>query len=328
MAFIIKKIYPIFIVLAAIVLISACKEDTEERDRTEQELRFFNLYVGANYPGETPQANGLYFIEHKAGTGSFPDSDDWLLVNHVCYKIPGDIVYESYIENVAMDNHLDPDTTAIYGPYKLLNGSRNEGLTEGLTLMREGAQVTMFFTSDLGYGVEGNENITPYQSLKYEIELLKVIKDIDVYELARIDAYLDTVPQYDTIHDPESDAIMYYIVDHATNGTPVVNDSLVEIGYKGYLMDGRVFDASTADNPFNFKVGNGDVITGWDLGLPRLRVGEKARFIIPYQMAYGETEHIPLGSRLRAIPPYETLIFDIEVISVEEDPGDDPEGEV
>ena len=186
-----------------------------------------------------------------------------------------------------MDNDLDPDTTALYGPYKLLNGSRNEGLTEGLTLMREGAQATMFFTSDLGYGVEGDGNISPYQSLKYEVELLKVIKDIDVYEQSRIDAYLDTVPQYDTIHDPESDAIMYYIVDQATNGSPAAIDSLVEIGYKGYFMDGRVFDASTADNPFIFTVGSGSVITGWDLGMPKLKEGEKARFIIPYQMAYG-----------------------------------------
>ena len=71
MKFNIKKIYPIFIAIAAIVLISSCQEDTEDQDMTEQEQRFFNLYVGANYPGETPQANGLYFIEHKAGTGSF-----------------------------------------------------------------------------------------------------------------------------------------------------------------------------------------------------------------------------------------------------------------
>ena len=57
----------------------------------------------------------------------------------------------------------------------------------------------------------------------------------------------------------------------------------------------------------------------------KLHEGEKARFVIPYQLAYGEDGSIDSDSRLRAIPPYETLLFDIEIISVEENPdaGDD-----
>ncbi|MEN8226880.1 MAG: FKBP-type peptidyl-prolyl cis-trans isomerase [Bacteroidota bacterium] len=320
MKFTIKNIVHIIAAIAGIVLITACKEDTDDQDKTDQEQRFFDLYVGANYPDVVPQSNGLYFLEHKAGTGSSPDSDDWVMVNHVCYKIPEDIIYESYVENVAID-HQFYDTIAMYGPYKMLNGSRNPGLTEGLTLMSEGSQATIFFTSDLGYGSEGEGKVSPYESLKYEVELLEVIKDMDAYEQAKIDTYMDTVPQYDTIHDPETDAIMYYIIDEATDGKQVATDSLIEVAYKGYLIDGRVFDEKTAAAPLEMKVGGVEVINGWDLGLLKLKEGEKARFIIPYQLGYDEAGS-EAESGLRVVPPYETLLFDIEIISVKFDPED------
>ncbi len=320
MRFTVNKIIIVLLAITGILIATACQEDTELQDKTAQELRLFNLYAGANYPGNTPRSDGLYFIEHKAGTGASPDSDDWVLINHVCYKIPEDDIYESYIENVAIDNHFY-DSVAMYGPYKLLNGSRNPGLTEGLTLMKEGSQATIFFSSELGYGVDGTADIAPYQSLKYEVELLEVIKDIDVYEETRINNYMDTVPQFDTIRDPDSDAIMYYIIDESSDGNEVVPDSLAEIAYKGYLMDGRVFDERTAANPFTLTVGADDVIKGWDLGLLKLHEGEKARFIIPYQMAYGEDGRKDGSSGLRTIPPYETLLFEIEIVGVREDPS-------
>ncbi len=322
-----KTIYPIIITIAGIILLSACQENTEELDSMAQEQRFFDLYVGANYPDVQPRTNGLYFLEHKEGTGSFPDSDDWLLVNHVCYRIPTNTIFESYIENVVKDNQtsLDRDSVAIYGPYKMLNGSRTPGLTEGLTLMREGGQATIFFTSELGYGTEGTGSITGYQSLKYEVELLKVIKDIDIYEQEKVDFYLDTVPEYDTIHDDETDAFMYYIINESTDGKQVATDSLVTVAYKGYLMDGRVFDERTASDAVEFKVARDEFAARWDLVLPRLHVGEKATFIFPYQMGYGEAGNVING--VRTIPPYETLLFDVEIISMEADPADIKESE-
>jgi FKBP-type peptidyl-prolyl cis-trans isomerase len=313
-----KKIYPIVIAIAAIALMAACTETADNQDIGEQEQRFFDLYMAANYPDVQPQSTGIYLLEHKAGTGSTPDSDDWLLVNHVCYTIPEDIIYESYVENVAIDNRFY-ESIAMYGPYKMQNGSRNEGLTEGLLLMSEGAQATIFFTSDLGFGTTGGGGIIPYQSLKYEIELLEVIKDIDAYELDRINTYMDTILVADTIQDPVSDAIMYVIIDEATDGAPVVNDSLAQIAYKGYLMDGRVFDQRTAADPLEITVGK-DVIAGWDLGILLLHEGEKARFVIPYQLAYGEAGSGDPASGVRVIPPFETLLFDIEIISIEANP--------
>ncbi len=320
MKFSFKSIQPYLVATAVSLLAISCQEDTGGQDERDQEQRFFDVYVAANYPGMKPQPNGIYYIENREGTGQVPDSDDWLLVNHVCYTIPEDIIYETYIENVAIDNHFW-DSLAMYGPYKLLNGSRNQGLTSGINMMKEGGQATMFFTSDLGYGANGSGKVSAYKSLKYEIELIEVIKDMDAYEQAKIDAYLDTVPQYDTIHNPEIDAFMYYIMDRPTDGNPVAMDSLISVAYKGYLIDGRVFDEKTADNPIEFTLGSAEFIPGWNMGLLRLKEGEKARFIIPYQLAYGEEGKVNRNTGNRAIPPYETLVFDIEIISVETAPG-------
>ncbi len=323
MKFIKQNIHAVLALIAFIAVTTACTEIVGEENVRGQEQRFFDLYVAAKYPDVSPLSNGLYFIEHEAGTGVSPDADDWLLVNHVGYKIPGDIVFESYIENVVDDHRLDPNATALYGPFKMKNGERNDGLTQGLGKMKEGGKATMFFTSDLGYGEEGTGTVPPYTSLKYEVELLEVIKDIEAYEQAKITAYVDTIPDADTIHNPETDAVMYVIKTVLSKDVDVVKDSIVSVAYTGYLTDGRVFDQRTAEDPFEVTVGKEQVIKGWDLGLLRLKVGEKATFVIPYPLAYGEEGDRHKTTGLQTIPPYETLLFDIHVLSMKEDPKDD-----
>jgi len=312
----------IAITILAIFLTTACTEETAEEDPGMKEQRFFDIYQESRYPGSEPLASGLFFLENSVGEGVSPDEDDWVLVKHVSSVIPDEVIYESYIENVAEDNNLDPNQVAMYGPFKMLNGSINEGLTEGLTLMREGGEATMFFTSELGFGETGNGKIGGFKSLKYEVELLEVIPDIEAYEQAHIDSYMDTVAVSDTIHDPIEDVVMYYIIDLETEGKAIGLDSVVAVAYKGYLADGRVFDESSVEDSATFTVGP-DVITGWELGLQRMKEGEKGRFVIPYQLAYGEEGRKDPNSGLVTMPPYETLFFDIEILSVKGASGDD-----
>ena len=312
----------IVITILAIFLTTACTEEIAEDDKGAKEQRFFDIYQESRYPGSEPLESGLFFLENRIGQGVSPDGDDWVLVKHVSYVIPDDRIYESYIENVADDNNLDPNKVAMYGPFKMLNGSINEGLTEGLSLMREGGQATMFFTSKLGFGETGNGKIGGFTSLKYEVELLEVIPDIDLYEQAKIDSYMDTVAVSDTIHDPVDDVVMHFMIDHATEGKAIGLDSIVTVAYKGYLADGRVFDESSVEDSAAFTVGP-DVITGWELGLQRMKEGEKGRFVIPYQLAYGEEGRKDTQSGLIMMPPYETLFFDIEFLSVKGGGGDD-----
>ena len=317
--------------LGVLLLPTGCEEESPGTAKRAQEQRFFDLYMASTFMDtiEPPTASGLYYVEVTEGTGDIPDSADWLLVNYVGSTIPDDIVVDTYLENVARDNNIYSEN-AMYGPFKLLNGTRTLGLTEGLMLMRKGGEAILCFTSDLGYGSKGVDmmkSISGYRSLRYEVELLEVIKDMDAYEQAKIEAFVDTIAGADTIHDPVTDAVMYYVVDEEyPDSTQVANDSLVSVAYRGYLPDGREFDASSEGAPYEFPVGvysdERAPILGWHLGLTRFRKGEKGRLIIPYQMAYGALGRV--SGQYFAIQPYETLVFDIEVVSVGTDSGSDP----
>lgn len=89
--------------------------------------------------------------------------------------------------------------------------------------------------------------------------------------------------------------------------TPQVG-TMVKVHYTGKLLDGTVFDSSlTRNNPFQFVLGIGQVIPGWDEGVQLMSKGEKGVFYIPYYLAYGNMGSGP-------IPPFATLIFEVELL--------------
>lgn len=96
-----------------------------------------------------------------------------------------------------------------------------------------------------------------------------------------------------------------------TGASPKKGDTVV-VHYTGWLTDGVKFDSSVDRNdPFAFVLGTGQVIRGWDEGVATMKVGDKAKFTIPPELAYGR-EGYP-----GAIPPNATLIFEVELLSIE-----------
>lgn len=102
--------------------------------------------------------------------------------------------------------------------------------------------------------------------------------------------------------------LQYEVLSEGTGKSPKATDT-VRCHYEGRLLDGSVFDSSyKRGEPADF--GLNQVITGWTEGVQLMREGAKYRFFIPYLLAYGERG---AGS---SIPPYSTLIFDVELIKV------------
>ena len=92
-------------------------------------------------------------------------------------------------------------------------------------------------------------------------------------------------------------------------GKKPTTGQMVTVNYKGSLIDGTVFDSSYKRNkPFNFIIGEGNVIKGWDQGVSKMKKGEKAKLFIPPELGYG-AKGVPMR-----IPPNSTLIFDIELL--------------
>ncbi len=94
-------------------------------------------------------------------------------------------------------------------------------------------------------------------------------------------------------------------------GAEATSGKTVRVHYTGTLTDGKKFDSSLdRGKPFEFKLGAGNVIKGWDQGVVGMKVGGKRKLVIPPDMAYGARGFPPV------IPPNSTLVFEIELLGV------------
>lgn len=102
-----------------------------------------------------------------------------------------------------------------------------------------------------------------------------------------------------------------YIDERVGTGASPRSGQTVQVHYTGWLTNGQKFDSSRdRGTPFEFAIGAGRVIAGWDQGVASMTVGSKRRLVIPGALAYG-AQGIP-----GVIPPNATLLFDVELLAV------------
>ncbi|MBO6080145.1 MAG: FKBP-type peptidyl-prolyl cis-trans isomerase [Bacteroidales bacterium] len=142
---------------------------------------------------------------------------------------------------------------------------------------------------------------------KAQAEMQAQLDERRVQEVAEIDKYLKDNPGMKQLETG-----VYLKTVKKGNGDKVEPLQNVKVHYTGRFVDGTVFDSSVErGTPFEFTVGAGQVIPGWDATVSGMKVGDKVTVLIPSDLAYGD------GTMTRgAIPPYSPLVFDIELLEI------------
>jgi len=233
--------------------------------------------------------SGLQYEILKKGNGIKPETADKVYVHYVG-KLMNDTIFDSSYKRGAPFS------------FNLGEGRVIRGWDEGIALLNEGDSAILIIPPQLGYGNTQVGNIPPNSTLKFYVKLVKVEKapQVKPYNIEGKEKEVT-----------ESGLTIIHVEKNKENKIyPQAGDN-VEVHYTGYLEDGKIFDSSVRrGEPIIFTIGKGQVIKGWDEGISRLTVGEKARLIIPYNLAYGENGYPPV------IPPKANLTFDVELLNI------------
>jgi len=260
-----------------------------------------------------PTSSGLYFIESVAGKGIKIDSTTWVTVHFKVFLIDGKQLFSSY-------DRGDPITFE-YG-----KRFDTPGVEEAIGMMKKGGKATVIVPSKLAFGETGRGGIVPpFASMIYEVEILNVQTKAEhdktvAEEKKKADEKLAKSKNEETasrnkylkekgITVKPSPTGIYYVEKTKGTGAKAMAGKVVKVNYTGTLLNGTVFDSSKDKKPYEFTLGQGQVIKGWDEAIQLMNVGGKATVVIPSSMAYGDRDYGP-------IPAYSTLVFDLELMDV------------
>jgi peptidylprolyl isomerase len=268
-----KRIKPnlVSMVAAIMVLLAAC-----------------SLPQRITQPVYTTDPSGIQYRVTQRGDGNKP------LINDMVY-----VHYRLMLEDsTIIDNSYDRGEPV---SFKMGAGQVIDGWEKGIGLLNEGDKAIMIIPPDLAYGERAVGEIPADATLIFDVEVVKI--DPAPKPL--------TLPS-DTDIISTTSGLRYAVIEEG-DGMMLVTGMRVRIHYNGFFEeDMSIFDSSyQRGEPIDFTLGKGMVIRGWEEGISKLRVGDKARLWIPYELAYGEQGRGP-------IPPATNLIFDVEVIDAEE----------
>lgn len=261
------------------------------------------------FPGFKQTESGLYYkFHHESGDTLMPEIGDFVEV---------DMIYATE-DTVMFDSRELPKTMQM----PVVKSVHVGDIYEGMSMMHKGDSATFICNADsVLTKLFRFRSIPPeLDSVDYIYFHLKIkeilsreemdakreadMKEFESEEVALRDAYLKE--NYPNAKPTESG--LFFISEKKGSGKKPADGQKVKVHYTGKFLDGTTFDSSVdRGQPFEFTLGQKQVISGWDEGIAMMRKGGKSILVIPSHIAYG-----PQGRG--SIPPFSTLVFEVELI--------------
>lgn len=269
-----------------------------------------------------PTSSGVYVIEQKPGSGRLIQKGDMVKVDFTVLTIDEQKVFSTL-------DRQQPITFEYGQPFD------TKGFDEAIGMMKKGSSARVIVPSAMAFGEKGrrdmggNDIIPPYTTVIYDIEVLD-IKTKAQHEKEQAEKEAKSKAEAKAAEAKESGLIQKYLKDNNISvkptasglyyvekvrgkGSKAMPGKKVSVHYTGRLVDGTVFDSSLERKPaqpFEFTLGAGQVIPGWDEGIALMNEGGKAILVIPSKLGYGS------GGSGATIKPFSPLVFDVELVKV------------
>ena len=247
--------------------------------------------------------SGLQYKVIETGNGATPTAEDMVTVHYAGRLIDGTEFDSSYKRGE---------------PAQFPAGRLIQGWTEALLLMSVGDKWELTIPSEIAYGEAGAGGVIPGgATLVFDIELLDTVSEaqmraeqdaaLENFKNAQF-SYLDDNAEKDGVKSTDT-GLQYKVLTEGEGKSPEAT-SQVTVHYEGKLTTGEIFDSSYKRGE-TIQFGLNQVIPGWTEGLQLMTEGSTYELTIPYSIGYGER-----GSG-GSIPPFATLIFKVELVSVD-----------
>jgi len=244
--------------------------------------------VAAAPADATTTSSGLAYKVLQAGTGDeHPAATDKVEVHYTGWTRDGTMFDSSVVRG----------ETITFGLNQVI-----KGWTEGVQLMVPGEKTRFWIPANLAYGETPRRPGAPSGMLVFDIELFATKKAPKPPEVP------EDVAAVPPSAETTSSGLAYRVLKPGSGGAHPGPTSKVEVHYSGWTLDGKMFDSSVARGE-TISFGLNQVIPGWTEGVQLMSVGEKTRFWIPGNLAYGDKPSRP-GA------PAGMLVFDIELFGV------------
>jgi FKBP-type peptidyl-prolyl cis-trans isomerase len=274
-----RKIF--YFLLITLVCNSCTKEESVFTPQTEADII---KYIETNNLIASKTNSGLYYIINNEGTGTRPTENSVVDFKYKGYFLDGTVTSESESALIDLSEVI-------------------EGLKEGLQLFKEGGDGTLIIPSELAYGDTGNSTGSIPSGAVLVFDIILTEADYAAENEAAILKYIDD----NNLVAIKSDSGLYYVINNEGTGDRPTSDSNVTVAYKGYFLDGIVFDESSAAGiAFNLN----QVIAGWTEGITYFKEGGDGVLLIPFNLGYG------IYGNGSTIPAVTVLAFDVKLNSI------------